>query len=165
MQEWGWLIALVGSLGAVGAAVGAWKSAKSTKKTVLAQIVMQITSTYSSDEMFESVKKLHNWKRGQGTEFAKVFANRLKERGHTDAEQLDGDRRRVSHYFHQIRALLDCGVVNENFVKELVKPDQVDTLLDVVQPLAEAKDPKCDKSTFDLFRKIYRRGNATTVKG
>ena len=163
MEEWGWLIALVGSLGAAGAAIAAWKSAKATRKTVLAQIVIQITGTYSSPEMFESIKNLYDWKRGHGTDFATVFGNRLRDRGHADAVRLDGDRRRVSHYFHQIRALLDCGVVNENFVKKLVKSDQVDTLLDIVEPLEEAKNSNYDHSTFDIFRKIYRKDNTTTA--
>ncbi len=63
----------------------------------------------------------------------------------------------MSHYFHQIKALLDCGVVDENFVKKLVKSDQVDTLLDIVEPLEKAKSEDYDHSTFDLFRKLYHK--------
>ena len=33
MKEWMWLIALTGSLGAIGAALAAWRSAKETQKT------------------------------------------------------------------------------------------------------------------------------------
>jgi len=78
---------------------------------------------YGSPEMFASIKNLYNWKRGHGKEFATVFHNRLEEMGHADAEQLDEDRRRYSHYFHEISALLDCGVVDEKFLKALVTPD------------------------------------------
>ena len=157
MKEWAWLIALIGSLGAIGAAVGAWKSAKATRRTVLAQIVTQITSTYSSSDMGESIKRLHNWRRKHPQDFAQLFGKGLREPNNI-TEQLDKDRRRVSHYFHQISAMLDCGVVDENFVKKLVKPDQVDTLLDVVEPLLKEKNPDYDHSTFDTFRRIYRGG-------
>jgi len=165
MEEWGSLILLAGVIVAAVAAIAAWRSSKAagksveaTKNTVKAQIVMLITGTYGSEKMFESIKKLHDWRRGHGEKFAEVFGSRLKEKGHTDAEQLDGDRRRVSHFFHQIRAMLDCEVVDENFVKKLIKSNQVDTLLDVVEPLAKAKDPEYDHSTFDTFRRIYRGG-------
>ncbi len=156
MQNWLWVIALIGALGAVGAALAAWKSANETRKTVLAQIVLQITSTYSSSDMGESVKRLHDWKRKHPQDFAELFEKGLREPNNI-TEQLDEDRRRVSHYFHQIRVMLDCGVVDEKFLKKLIKPDQVDTLLDVVEPLEKAKNPDYDHSTFDLFRSMYRK--------
>ncbi len=61
MGEWIWLISLIGSLGAVGAAFAAWRSAKETQKTVLAQILMQITDAYSSPEMLSGMLNLRNW--------------------------------------------------------------------------------------------------------
>ncbi len=164
MQDWVWVIQLLSAVGVATAAVFAWrsskaagKSAEATEKTVLAQIVIQITDTYSSPDMDEAIKYLHNWKDGHGTEFAKIFSNRLAEGGHSDAEQLDKHRRRYSHHFHQIKTMLDCEVVNEDFVGKLVKPSQVDTLLDVVEPLEKAKGLDYDHSTFDLFRRIYRK--------
>ena len=71
--------------------------------------------------------------------FAAVFVNRLRDRGHTDAERLNGDRRRVSHYFHQISAMLDCGAVDTDFIKKLIKKDQVDTLLDIAKGLLKSE--------------------------
>lgn len=165
MEEWMWL--MIGSIGTGVAVVGAafaaffsWRSSKAAKKTVLAQIVMQITSAYGSEEMGESIKRLHAFKRKYGEGFADIFSvllNKPEKEMRTYAKQLDSDRRRVSHYFHQINSLLGCGVVNENFVKKLVKPDQVDTLLDVVEALEKAKNPDYDHSTFDTFRRIYRK--------
>ena len=109
--------------------------------------------------MFESVKRLHDFKRKWEPEFGQIFKQLLQNKKY-DLEyvaQVDAGRRRVSHYFHQIKALLDCGVVDENFVKKLVKSDQVDTLLDVVQPLEKAKNPDYDHSTFDTFRRLYHK--------
>ncbi len=151
-----WIISIIGATGAVCAAIAAWRSAKATRKTVLAQIVMQITSAYSAPDMGESVKRLHDWRNKHPQDFAQLFEKGMREPNNI-TDQLNEDRRRVSHYFHQIKSLLDCGVVDEDFVKKLVQPDQVDTLLDVVEPLEKAKDPNYDHSTFDSFRKIYRK--------
>jgi len=157
MEIWMWLIPLLGSLGAIGAAVAAWKSARATRKTTLAQIVIQITGTYSSSDMGESVKRLHNWRKQHPQDFAQLFEKGLREPNNI-TEQLDEDRRRVSHYFHQIRAMLDCGVVDEKFVKKLVKPDQVDTLLDAVQPLEGAKIQTMTTQPLTLLEGYIVRG-------
>jgi len=156
MEDWLWLVSIIGSLGAVGAAIAAWQSAKATGKTISAQIVMQITSIYRSSDMGKSVKNLHSWREKHPQDFAQLFEKGLSEPNNI-TEQLDDDRRRISHYFHQIKSLLDCGVVDEAFVKKLIKTDQVDTLLDVVEPLENAKNPNYDHSTFNTFQKIYRK--------
>lgn len=141
MQNWVWVIQLISAIGVGAAAFFAWRSSKTaskaaeaTENTVKAQIVSQITSTYSSTDMGESVKRLHNWRNKHPQDFAQLFEKGLREPNNI-TEQLDEDRRRVSHYFHQIRTMLDCEVIDEDFVGKLVKPDQVDTLLDVVKPL------------------------------
>jgi hypothetical protein len=151
-------VAALGALGAVVAAIGSCKSATETRKTALAQIVIQITSTYSSSDMGESVKNLHNWKKKHPEDFAQLFNKGLAEPNNI-TKQLDEDRRRVSHHFHQIEAMLDCGVIDEDFVRKLVKPDQVNTLLDIVEPLEKVKNPDYDHSTFDSFRRIYPKGD------
>ncbi len=151
-------VAALAALGAVVAAIGSWKSAHETRKTSLAQILLQITDAYGSEEMNESIKRLYAHKDKYDEDFARVFSQLLsskeKEQS-TYAKQLDGDRRRVSYYFHQIKSLLDCGVIDENFVRKLVKSDQVDTLLDIVEPLEKARNEDYDHSTFDTFRRIY----------
>jgi len=172
MEGWTWLVALIGSLGAVGAALAAWRSAKAaqqsaeeTRKTGLAEIIIQITDTYSSPEMLSGMIDLRSWKDRHQTDFAKKFAEMRNDRDeYAKIEQLDKDRRRYSHHFHQIRIMLDSGVVNESFVKQLVSPEQVDFLLEVVQPLEEAINPNYDHSTFDTFRRIYHKASQREAK-
>lgn len=147
-------VTALAAIGAFIAAIGSWKSARETRKTSLAQIVMQITGSYSSSDMGESVKRLHDWKRQHPQDFAALFKKGLRETNNI-TNQLDEDRRRVSHYFHQINTLLECGIIDMNFVKIIVKSDQVSTFLDVVEPLQEAKNQEYDHSAFNAFRKIY----------
>jgi len=156
MEEWMWLISLIGSLGAVGAALAAWRSAKETQKTVLAQILMQITDAYSSPEMLPGMLRLRNWQQQHGSDFAKKFGE-MRRSDYSEIEQIDKDRRRYSHHFHKIRLLLDAGVVNESFVKKVVSHDQVDFLLEVIEPLEEALNPNYNHSTFDAFRRMYHK--------
>lgn len=163
MKEWMWLIALIGSLGAVSAALAAWHSAKETQKTVLAQILMQITDAYSSPEMLSGMLNLSNWKQQYGPDFAKKFGE-LRRNDYSKVEQIDKDRRRYSHHFHKIRLLLDSGVVSENFVKKIVSLGQVDFLLDVIEPLEKALNPNYNHSTFVTFRRIYNKNDVCSGK-
>jgi len=151
-----WIISLIASLGAVGAALAAWRSAKETQKAVLAQILMQITDAYSSPEMLSVMLNLRNWQQQRGSDFAKKFGE-LRRSDYLKVESYDKDRRRYSHYFHKIRHLLDVGLVNESFVKNVVPPGQVDFLLEVIEPLEEATNPNYERSTFDTFKRIYHK--------
>ena len=156
MEEWMWLIPVIGSLGAVGAALAAWRSAKETQKTVLAQILIQITDAYSSPEMLSGMLNLRNWQQQHGLDFATKFGE-MRRSNYSKVEPIDKDRRRYSHHFHKIRLLLDSGVVSESFVKKVVSSDQVDFLLEVIEPLERELNPSYDHSTFDTFRRLYRK--------
>jgi len=154
MEEWILIISLIGSLGAVGAALAAWRSAKEAQKTVLAQILMQITDAYSSPEMLSGMLNLRKWQQQHESDFVKKFGE-MRRNDYSKIEQIDKDRRRYSHHFHKIRLLLDSGIVNQSFVKKIISPGQVDFLLEVIEPLEEAISPNYDHSTFDNFRRIY----------
>ena len=165
MEVWMWLIPLIGSLGAAGAAIAAWQSAKATKNTVLAQILMQITDAYSSPEMLSRMLNLRNWQEKHQTDFAKKFAEMRNDRDeYAKIEQIDKDRRRYSHHFNKIRLLLDSGLVNESFVKKIAPPEQVDFLLEVIEPLEKALNLNYHHSTFDTFRRIYHKESLREAK-
>jgi len=158
MEIWMWLIPLVGSLGAIGAAVAAFLSAKATKKTSLAQTLMQITDAYSSDEMLEGMLRLRSWQNTHPKDWAEKFAEVRNNRDeYPKIEQEDKARRRYSHHFYKIWLLLDRGLVNKSFVKKVAPRGQVDFLLDIIEPLERAIDPNYDHSTFDFFRELYHK--------
>lgn len=163
MEECMWLISLIGSSGAVGAALAAWRSAKETQKTVLAQILIQITDTYSSPEMLSGMLNLRKWQQQYGSNFAEEFGE-MRRSDYSKIEQIDKDRRRYSHHFHKIRLLLDSGVVSKSFVKKIVSFGQVDFLLEVIEPLEGALNPNYDHSTFDTFRRIYHKDDICAGK-
>ena len=151
-----WLISLIGSLGAFFAALAAWRTAIETRKTVLVQILLQITDTYSSPEMLEAMQNLRKWKEQNGPDFAKLFGQ-LRHQNYERIEQLDKDRRRISHYFYRIKLLLQAGLLNKNLVKELVTEKQVDFLLKIIEPLERVIDPNYDFSTYDTFKKLFNK--------
>lgn len=115
---------------------------------------MQITDAYSSPEMLSGMLNLRNWQQQHREDFANKFCE-MRRSDYSKIEQMDKDRRRFFHHFRKIKLLLDSGVVNENFVKKVVSPGQVDFLLEIIEPLEKALDPNYDYSTFDTFRRIY----------
>jgi hypothetical protein len=156
MEEWEWPILLIGLIIAACAAIAAWRSARATEKTGLAQILMQITDAYSSPEMLSGMLNLLKWQNEHQKDFAAKFAEVRRDKGeYAKIKNLDEDRRRYSHHFHKIRLLSNRGLVNKSFVKKVASREQVDFLLEVIEPMERAMNPKYDHSTFDFFRNIY----------
>jgi hypothetical protein len=138
------------------AAGGAWKSAKETRKTSLAQILMQITDAYGTDEMLESMKTLRSHKENRERskkDFATEFAFNW-EFHYDQVKDLDKHRRRLSHHFHKIILLFDTGFVDESFVKKVVTRAQVDFLFEIIEPLDRAIESSYKPATFGILRKI-----------
>ncbi len=157
VRDWLWLISLLGAVGAIGAAVAAWESAKETRKTSLAQIIMQITDVYSSPEMLEGMRNLR-WQQENVPDFAKKFGE-MRNKDYSKVAPTDKARRMYAHYFHKIKLLLDTGLVTGNFVKKVVTSGQVDFLLEVIEPLEEAMNPNYDRSMFNTFKKLYNKSD------
>jgi len=136
MEDWEWVILLIGVFVAAIAAIAAWKSAKAAENTGLAQILMQLTDAYSSNEMLSGMVNLRTWKQKHPTDFAEKFAEMKKNTDeYTKIEQLDKDRRRYSHHFHKIWLLSNCKLVNKDFMKKVAPRGQVDFLLEIIEPL------------------------------
>ena len=151
------VLTAVTAAGAFIAAIGAWKSAKETKKTSLGQILMQIMDAYSSDEMLEGIRSLslykERWER-DGKDFAKIFAEQRIRHYHM-VEETDKHRRKYSYHFHKISRLLDFGIVDENFVKNLLTYEDVEPLFQIIEPMLKAMNPNYDRRTFETFRNLY----------
>jgi len=148
--------AVITAIGAVAAAIGAWRSASETRKTSLAQILMQIMDAYSSPEMLGGMIRLRNWQEAHQKDFATKFAEMRNDPDeYAKIKQEDEDRRRYAHHFYKIWRLFGSGLVNKKFVKKVVSHGQVDFLLEIVEPLENAMNPSYELSTFNFFRNLY----------
>jgi len=156
MEDWGFLILIIGLIIAACAAIAAWRSARATEKTGLAQILMKITDAYSSPEMLSGMLNLRKWQKEHPDDYDTKFAKMRNDKDEYPKIRIfDEDRRRYSHHFYKIWLLSDRGLVNESFVKKVATREQVDFLLEVIEPLERATNPKYDHSPFDFFRNIY----------
>lgn len=154
------LLTAITAIAAIRAAIAAWKSASSsersadeTRKTVLAQIILQITGDYASEKMLDYIHALSSFKMREGNKFAEIFG-RLRESNYRSVEQVDKAQRALSHYFHRLQLLLKMKVVTEKFLKDVISDGQVEPLFEIVEPLEEKIDLEYDTSTFDTFRHI-----------
>lgn len=161
MESWTWLISLVGSAGAVLAASAAWlsarathRSAEETQKAIFAEIATNVLDAYSSPKMLSSKRELRQWQKEHGEEFAKKFAELRPER--TDKiNRIDRCRRRVSHHYYKIWRLYDGNIIDEEFVKVLMTPGQLDFLIEVNEPMERAINPDYNKEMFDTLCEIF----------
>jgi len=94
--------------------------------------------------MLASMKELRAWQQQRPKGFAETFKNLLKNAGRSDQEEklannLDLDRRRVSHFFHKLEALCEGGVLDEEFVEKEWSYSTYTFISDVIIPMEKAK--------------------------
>ena len=154
MSEWTWPIALITSIGAVFAAAGAWMSARETRKSVQAQLIVDLKDTYDAPEMLAGMKNLTEWRPHHGDNFAKEFAN-LRDKNYPKVANIDEARRRYSHYFGKIWLLMDERLIPVNTVKKVVTPQQAEIVRDFIEPLELAIDPNFDDQAFKALKKMW----------
>ena len=123
-------------------------SAKETEKIVMAQIINQIRDSFSSPEMSVAIKSLTDLKKEIGVHYPSNI---------TLAKMIDEHRRNYVHLFHKLKILIDSNCISQDFIKKIIYSDEIDLLLNIVEPLEKEKNPKYDKSTFDTFRNIFKR--------
>ncbi|MFA5393347.1 MAG: hypothetical protein WC081_04225 [Candidatus Ratteibacteria bacterium] len=150
------LFQFLAALATTLAAVAAWQATRETQKKTAADILMKITDAYASPEMLTGMKLLSEWQKNHGENFAKVFGE-LRRSNYDEIEQIDKARRRFSHYFHQIRLLLECGYVDKFFVKKTVSKEQVEFLLRIIEPLGKSLNPDYDQTTFRTVEAIFSK--------
>lgn len=121
------------------------------------QIRTHLMECFASDEMGDGMVRLQEFKRNH-IDFDKVY-KKMRENKDTEAEQLNRDRRRYSHYIHKIYA--SPGKVDDEFIRSVVNIGQVEFLLNVIEPLdmveAQMIGKEYNKEMFDEFRRIYKR--------
>lgn len=131
---------------------------------------LQIRNGFASEEMGIAMTRLGKFGRECGNDYhqiAKRFGEMLKKLPDEDIPDeklteeeyniryLNRSRRKYSHYFYGIYNLSD--EVFSNFIKKIVSVDEVQLLLEVVEPMEKAKNPDYNMKMINKFRKIFRK--------
>ncbi len=143
------VVSVLSAVAAMAATLIAFLTMRENRRMVFAQVILQVTRDYASSEMLKGAKSLNQFRSKYGKRYAAVFAKGVKE-GRFIKE--DNARRLFSHHFHQLRLLLDTGVLPKRFVRRIPSKYQVNYLLEMVEPLEKALNPKYNPSTFKVFR-------------
>ena len=122
-------INLILAVATVVAVLYAYKTVKSNQKSLEAQFLYDLFKEYSSQEMEEHVRILHNFKRVHSD-----VGNAYKER-YGMSSDLNLARRVVSHYYQRIGRLREAGYVSELFVKTVVTSENATFLQQVIIPI------------------------------
>ena len=143
-------IIAVGTLFAAGAA---WRAAKATRDAAQANIIVEVMRYFTSDDMRTAGKSLHNYKTQYGDDFVEAFK---KSRN----EDVDQARRKVKGYHKTIYSLHINKKISDKIVDTLISDDQLDLLLDIVEPLEHVVVAKTfDGGLFEWEKKVRARRN------
>ena len=142
------------------------QSAEAARRTLLAQVLKHISQEYASSSFRRYIATLYGFKNMYPLDFVKRFyetaRNDYLDRtyGSVDMQDVCEAQRGYSHLLVQsVGRLLNAGLVDDEFVEQLVGADELELLVDVVEPLeralARAEDRPYDPTRFGPFRRIY----------
>jgi hypothetical protein len=158
------LLAFIAAIAASIAAFASWRTAEETKKLVLAQIINDIRDQFATKQLEECIKELANY-RNLHENFEDQFYAGLALSRYAGSEEpeleIDNCRRMYSHIFHKLIILLNTNCIDKEFIKKIIYADEVDILLNIVEPLEKAKAKFLEKedynhTIFDIVRKIFQ---------
>lgn len=147
---------------ALVAAVASWRSAlAASRASHHAQVAVQANNlaalhdAYASSDMLDAMSKLRSWQNTYGEHFALEFQRR-REVDYGSVAEIDHARRRVSHHFQKIHALLDAGLLDSSVLPHVASRGQVEFVRGVIEPLEAAISSKYDRSSFDALGALYQ---------
>jgi len=136
------------------------KAASATQKSVRVSLLTHLAQVYSSDPMLEGVLALWHWKvtwEKKDKDFAEQFEQLRKsrdryEKDDENVKSVDQGRRKFVHHMHEIKRLIDWGIIDEEEVRFLISKEKVETLITICEPLERAINRNYDMGTYDYFR-------------
>ena len=150
------IISSIIALGTLGAAIAAWLAAKTTRDAAQANIIVEVMRYFTSEDMRIAGKTLGEYKRqcdNAGSDFAIAFE---KSRN----EDVDKARRKAKGYHKTIYSLDRNGKIDDKIVDTLISDDQLDLLLDIIEPLEKIAVVKTfDSGLFEWGNEVRARRN------
>jgi hypothetical protein len=149
------------AFGALGAAIAAFLSARATERgaeetrnNTTAQLFSSLLESYATDEMLDSMNSLQEYRKKEGSAFAKKFA-KLRISDYGKIKKLDHARRRISHYFNKVYVLYTEGLIDKKMVCGVVNKEQIRFYREVIEPLEAAINEEYDQSRFDTLGGLH----------
>ena len=136
-------ISIVLSIVSIGIAVlsvfAAWLAAKYARQSVTTTILLELHKEYSSDEMNDAVRYIHELKEEHSAEFSDNpyrFARNYIKNIAIDSPEWK-KRRMVSHFYNHLGNLIDRGLVNRKAVSSLWSEQDM-AIIEILEPIETA---------------------------
>ena len=127
-------------------------------KTQISLDPIKIYETFESEGIADDIDTIYNWYRIHNNPIEE-YRGQLqspKDKRTKEFNNTHSARRRLSKTYRQ---LWKCNKDNPKAIKELVTPDRIKILLDVIEPLEREIGEDYDKTMFNFFRRLYKKSN------
>ena len=134
------------------AAAATEKSAESTLAALRMQCFAQLLDAYSSPKMLTDMLALVRWKDKHPSDWAEKYGKMVNDVDEREKVlEVHEARRHYAHHFYKIKLMYEEGYLDENLLSKLATPDQINFLLDTVEPLEKNLNPNYNDSTYRFF--------------
>jgi hypothetical protein len=136
----GAFVLIAGTVAAWVTVFATWRAARETRRAAQAQIVASLLDEYSTPEMLAAISIVLRWTPGTPIELNDEF---------------DRARRRVSHHFQKIVALVTNGLLDARLLPMLVSKTEADLFCGPIQDIERQNNPGYDRSAFERLARLY----------
>lgn len=144
---------------AIVTAIAAIITIDQSSKALKASLILNIADSFATDRMGQAMQSLRNFSDenneiGIKTKFSELMKSK-DENDKKEFKKYNGYRRLVSHHFFKIWRVSKMGLINDADLKIFAPPDEIDFLLDIIEPMHQVIDEKkYNKSMYRDFEKL-----------
>ncbi len=109
-------------------------SIRATNKSIRAQVIMEMWKRYGSTKMLQAMRKLLDWKKEWGEDFAKVFGEQRLQ-NYEEIAEVDEARRTWSYYYNMVGDLRKQRIINRKVDRKLRTKSERNFYKTVIMPL------------------------------
>jgi hypothetical protein len=125
------------------------------KKKPISEYARELRNKFNSEDMRLNLQKVEGWLKENSIEAYGGQKKLTKEKQDVSFDSVDKSRRNISHFYHDVRKMVQNRELSKHEVKFIVSSSQVEFLLEKIEPLEEQIRLNYDRTTFRFFRKLY----------
>jgi hypothetical protein len=139
-------ILIIGFLVSIATGAAVIYNSITQNKSFKANIILNLTDSFSSQEMNDAMKSLKD--------SVQFLLSGDSQRLPQSITVFDQKRRLITHHFFKIFLLRKNNVIDDKILKTLAQEEDVQYLLEYIEPLETAINKNYNREMFDMYRNL-----------
>lgn len=143
------VILIIGFLVSIATGAAVVYNSITQNKSFKANIILNLTDSFSSQEMNDAMKSLKDSVQQVLSGDTKAFPQSITV--------FDQKRRLITHHFFKIFLLRKNNVIDNKILKNITQEEDIQLLINYIEPLETAINKNNNREMFDMYRNLLDR--------